>query len=96
MYILLLYLLSLKKRARPLFSKKQAPAPKSQALVVKYKYANSYIITERLSCIFFVLSNQTSAGCENFDKIFVLVEECETLYGLRIVHNGKVSLHALK
>lgn len=31
-----------------------------------------------------------------FDKILVFVEECETLYGLRIVYNGKVSLHTLK
>ncbi len=30
------------------------------------------------------------------DKILVLVEECETLYGFRIVHNGNVSLHTLK
>ena len=31
-----------------------------------------------------------------FDKIPVLVEECENLYGLRIAYNGKVSLHTLK
>ena len=31
-----------------------------------------------------------------FDKILVFVEECENLYGFRIVHNGKVSLHTLK
>lgn len=31
-----------------------------------------------------------------FDQIPALVEECETLYGLRIVHNGNVSLHTLK
>lgn len=31
-----------------------------------------------------------------FDKILAFVEECENLYGLRIVHNGKVSLHTLK
>ena len=30
------------------------------------------------------------------DKIPVLVEECEKLYGLRVTHNGKVSLHTLK
>lgn len=31
-----------------------------------------------------------------FDKILVLVEECENLYGCRIAYNGKVSLHTLK
>ena len=31
-----------------------------------------------------------------FDKILVLVEECEHLYGFRIAYNGKVSLHTLK
>lgn len=31
-----------------------------------------------------------------FDKILVLVEECENLYGFRIAYNGKVSLHTLK
>ena len=31
-----------------------------------------------------------------FDKILALVEECEALYGLRIVHHGKVSIHTLK
>ena len=31
-----------------------------------------------------------------FDKILVLVEECEDLYGFRITYNGKVSLHTLK
>ena len=31
-----------------------------------------------------------------FDKILVLVEECENLYGFRISYNGKVSLHTLK
>ena len=31
-----------------------------------------------------------------FDKILVLVEECENLYGFRIVYNEKVSLHTLK
>ena len=31
-----------------------------------------------------------------FDKILALVQECENLYGFRIVHNGKVSLHTLK
>lgn len=31
-----------------------------------------------------------------FDKILVLVEECENLYSFRIAHNGKVSLHTLK
>ena len=31
-----------------------------------------------------------------FDKILVLVEECENLYGIRIAYNGKVSLHTLK
>lgn len=31
-----------------------------------------------------------------FDKILALVEECETLYGLRIVYHGKVSLRTLK
>nr|WP_300326123.1 IS1182 family transposase [uncultured Anaerostipes sp.] len=31
-----------------------------------------------------------------FGKILSLVEECETLYGLHIVHHGKVSLHTLK
>ena len=31
-----------------------------------------------------------------FDKILVLVEECENLYGFRITYNGKVSLHTLK
>ena len=31
-----------------------------------------------------------------FDKILVLVEECEKLYGFRIVYKGKVSLHTLK
>ena len=39
-----------------------------------------------------VMKNQAKL----FDKILVLVEECEMLYGLRIVHNGKVSLHTLK
>ena len=31
-----------------------------------------------------------------FDRILVLVEECEALYGLRIVHHGKVSIRTLK
>lgn len=31
-----------------------------------------------------------------FDKLLVLVEECENLYGLTIVHNENVSLHTLK
>ena len=31
-----------------------------------------------------------------FHKILALVEECEALYGLRIVHHGKVSIHTLK
>ena len=31
-----------------------------------------------------------------FDKILVLVEECENLYDFRIAYNGKVSLHTLK
>ena len=31
-----------------------------------------------------------------FDKILVLVEECENLYGFKITYNGKVSLHTLK
>lgn len=31
-----------------------------------------------------------------FDKILVLVEECENLYGFRIAYKGKVSLHTLK
>ena len=31
-----------------------------------------------------------------FGKILSLVEECETLYGLHIIHHGKVSLHTLK
>ena len=31
-----------------------------------------------------------------FDKILVLVEECENLYGFRIAYNEKVSLHTLK
>ena len=31
-----------------------------------------------------------------FAKTLVLVEECENLYGFRIVYNGKVSLHTLK
>ena len=31
-----------------------------------------------------------------FDKILVLVEECENLYGFSIAYNGKVSLHTLK
>ena len=31
-----------------------------------------------------------------FDKILVFVEECEALYGLQIVHHGKVSIHTLK
>ena len=31
-----------------------------------------------------------------FDKILVLVEKCENLYGFRITYNGKVSLHTLK
>lgn len=30
------------------------------------------------------------------DKILVLVEECENLYGFRIAYSGKVSLHTLK
>ena len=31
-----------------------------------------------------------------FDKILVLVEACENLYGLRLAYGGKVSLHTLK
>ena len=31
-----------------------------------------------------------------FGKISVLVEDCERLYGLKIVHNGQISLHTLK
>lgn len=31
-----------------------------------------------------------------FDKISVFVEECERLYGLKIVYNGQISLHTLK
>ena len=31
-----------------------------------------------------------------FDKILLLVKECEELYGWRIVHHRKVSLHTLK
>ena len=31
-----------------------------------------------------------------FDKILLLVEECENLYGLRSVCHRKVSLHTLK
>lgn len=31
-----------------------------------------------------------------FHKIAILVEECEKLYGLRIVHNRQISLHTLK
>ena len=31
-----------------------------------------------------------------FDKILVLVEACENLYGLRLAYGGKVSLHILK
>ena len=30
------------------------------------------------------------------EKISVLVEECELLYGLKIVHNNQISLHTLK
>ena len=31
-----------------------------------------------------------------FGKILAFVEECEALYGFRIVHHGKVSIHTLK
>ena len=31
-----------------------------------------------------------------FGKILDLVEECEKLYGLKIVYNGQISLHTLK
>lgn len=31
-----------------------------------------------------------------FGKLSVLVEECEKLYGLKIVYNGQISLHTLK
>lgn len=31
-----------------------------------------------------------------FNKISVLIEECERLYGLKIVYNGQISLHTLK
>ena len=39
-----------------------------------------------------VTKNQTKL----FNKISVLVEECEKLYGLKIVYNGQISLHTLK
>ena len=39
-----------------------------------------------------VTKNQTKL----FDKILVLVEACENLYGLRLAYGGKVSLHTLK
>ena len=31
-----------------------------------------------------------------FEKILSLIEECETLYGIRVVYNGKATLHTLK
>lgn len=31
-----------------------------------------------------------------FEKVAVFLEECETLYGIKIVYNGKATLHTLK
>ena len=39
-----------------------------------------------------VTKNQTKL----FEKISDLVHECETLYGIKIVHHNKISLHTLK
>ena len=39
-----------------------------------------------------VTKNQTKL----FEKISVLVHECETLYGIKIAHHNKISLHTLK
>lgn len=40
---------------------------KGLVLGVKFIYATKQNLTERLYLIFSVLSNQTSAGCGNFD-----------------------------
>lgn len=37
----------------------------------------------------------TKSQAKLFGKISVLVEECEKLYGLKIVYNGKISLHTV-
>ena len=31
-----------------------------------------------------------------FEKIAMFIQECETLYGIRVVYNGKATLHTLK
>ncbi len=38
----------------------------------------------------------TKSQAKLFGKILELVEECEKLYGLKIVYNGQISLHTLK
>ena len=48
-------------------SKIRAGSMKGLALGVKFIYATKQNFTERLYIIFSVLSNQTSAGCGNFD-----------------------------
>ena len=51
-----------------LFAKKnKSRASQSPALGVRFKYEQKQNLTERLYLIFSVLSNQTSAGCGNFD-----------------------------
>ncbi|HIX67962.1 MAG TPA: hypothetical protein H9735_07605 [Candidatus Anaerostipes excrementavium] len=49
-------------------SKIRAGSMKGLALGVKFIYATKQNFTERLYIIFSVLSNQTSAGCGNFDS----------------------------
>ena len=31
-----------------------------------------------------------------FEKIVSFIEECETIYGLKVVYNGKATLHTMK
>lgn len=55
-----------------------------------------YILYFFLIYIFVWKKAVTKNQVKLFDRILVLVEECEALYGLRIVHHGKVSIRTLK
>jgi len=54
-------------------------------------------IESRANKYTFVWKNATTKNLTKLQtKIVTLVEECEELYGIRIVHDGKVSLHKMK
>lgn len=54
-------------------------------------------IESRANKYTFVWKKATTKNLANLQaKIVALVEECEDLYGIRVVHDGKVSLHKMK